>query len=169
VSLAPIQRLLNPPPQFEGDLSTQQAAPFEVAQLRAGDGRGGGGHGGDAGWRDNAFPAMPATSYAGSPAFAGKDDIKRMRSVMTKLDAMRTGATPMTEDVAAVLRCCGAAVLRDNGLSKEECVEMMQSMIEDALGLRATSLAAAMRQAIKGNGSTDYVEAIKIMAAHKSL
>ena len=41
-------------------------------------------------------------------------------------------------------------------------------MIEDVLGQRATALATAMHQALKGYGATNYVEAIKIMAAQKS-
>ena len=61
----------------------------------------------------------------------------------------------MTEDIAAVLQ--------DDDLSIEECVEMTQSMTEDALGQRATTLATAMHQSLNRDGVTDYVEAIKIM------
>ncbi len=105
---------------------------------------------------------MPATTFGGSSTLPGTNDsLKRMHSVMSKLEAVRTGRTPMTKEVAAVLR--------DNDLSIEECVEMMQSMFENALGQRATALAAAMGQALKSDGATDYVEAIKVMAAQRSL
>ena len=105
---------------------------------------------------------MPANTFLGSPGLAGKEDIlKRLRGIMAKLEAVCTGKIPITEEVAAVLR--------DNNLSIEECVEMMQSMIQDKLGQQATALATAMRQALKVDGATDYVEAIKIMAAQKAI
>lgn len=105
---------------------------------------------------------MPATTFLGSPGLAGKEEIlSRLRGVIAKLEAMRTGRMPTTGEIAAVLRY--------NDLSIEEFVEMMQSMIKDALGQRATALATAMRQALKGHGATDYIEAIEIMAAQNSL
>lgn len=41
-----------------------------------------------AGWRDGAFPSMPATTFSSSPALGGKDDnITRMRSFLAETQA----------------------------------------------------------------------------------
>ena len=48
---------------------------------------------------------MPATTFTGSLMLGGTDDnIKRIRGVISQLEAMRTGRMPMTENIAAVLR-----------------------------------------------------------------
>ena len=139
----------------------QQAEPFEAARLGASGDLGGEGQGSGAGWRDSAFPSMPATSFSGSPAPAGTDDnIKRLRSMLASAEAMRRGSEPIPESIAEALQA--------DDMSMDECVEMLQSMIEDGLGHGATALATAMHQALKGRGTTDYVEAIKIMATQKS-
>ena len=140
----------------------QQAEPYEVVRQRASGGWDSGNPGDGAAWREGAFPAMLATTFSGSPGLTDKDDnLERLRSFMAQLEAMRTGMVPITEGIAAVLQ--------DNNVSIEECVELLQSTIGDVLGQRATALATAMRQALKGHGATDYVEAIKIMAAQRSL
>ncbi|MDQ2734056.1 MAG: hypothetical protein M3Y55_03495 [Pseudomonadota bacterium] len=110
-----------------------QPEPFEAARLGGERWLGRRGQGSGSGWRDSAFPSMPATSFSGSPAPAGKDDnIKRLRSMLASAEAMRRGSEPIPESIAEALQA--------DDMSIDECAEMLQSMIEDGLGHKATAL-----------------------------
>ena len=70
---------------------------------------------------------------------------------------MRNGDEPIPESMAAALRKGDTTI--------DEFVEICQAAMENLAGEKASTLAAVMRDAEDGQGTTDYVEMIKRMAA----
>ena len=70
---------------------------------------------------------------------------------------MRNGDQPIPQSMAAALR--------KGDMTIDEFVEICQAAMENLAGQKATTLAAAMRDAKDGQGTADYVEMIKRMAA----
>ena len=66
---------------------------------------------------------------------------------------MRNGDDPISESIAAELR--------KGDVTIDEFVEICQAAMERLAGDKATTLAAVMRGAKDGQGTTDYVEMIK--------
>ena len=56
------------------------------------------------------------------------------------------------------------AALQEGDVTIDEFVEIIQAAIENLAAERATTLAAVLRDAKEGQGTTDYVEMIKRMA-----
>ena len=73
------------------------------------------------------------------------------------LEAMRSGDQPIPESMADALG--------KGDVTIDEFVEICQAAMENLAGQKATTLAAVMRDAEGGQGTTDYVEMIKRMAA----
>ena len=72
---------------------------------------------------------------------------------------MRNGDDPISESIAAELRKADVTI--------EEFVEICQAAMEGVTGDKATTLAAVMRGAKNGPGTTDYVAMIKRMATQE--
>ena len=141
----------------------KRAEPFEPASLGSG-GAGGGGR-----WSPDLSlatwgPAVRDRFASGGVGFLSRDelgktanDLADIRRFYAELEAMRNGDQPIPESMATALR--------KGDVTIDEFVEICQTAMENLAGQKATTLAVAMRDAKDGQGTTDYVEMIKRMAA----
>ncbi len=141
----------------------QQAEPFEAISQGSGV-AGGGGRGSIDPWpmapgsppRD-IFAKAPTTFMSRDKLGKTANDLKEIRRFHAGLEAMRNGEEPMPESMAANLR--------NGDVTIDEFVEIIQAAMENMAAERASTLAAALRDAKVGQGTTDYVRLITLVAA----